>query len=142
MNQIEFVKKWAKVGDRVENNKIRYVAYKTKDRDGLYFQRFRDIGNASYHIDSIEWQSPKIYRLKITEPLMFVDGVSAYKERWQLVADYADMAKEEEPNILKQVEDLYEQFKKERPNTALSRQISALAILIEKRLKALEDKIK
>lgn len=140
MNQIDFIKKWAKKGDRVEDKGKKYIynGFLWNDQGSPLVNELNEINSEFVHLTN--WQSPKIYRLGTT--IWFDEGYSeGYKEEWQLIADYADEEKKEEENNGDNT--LYEIVAKAtsegRPASNI---VFKLASGVEKRLKALEDKIK
>ena len=159
MNQVEFIKKWAKHEDRVEDGAFKFFV--TMDADGdLWFHntKTRNISSGlnSYLQCSVPWESPRIYRLLDRMPSLMVGAsFDGYVENWQLIADYenekkeessvdnwqlvADYAKKEESFVEKYVNGLggmYGDSKEKADEFAL------LLRDFETRIKALEEKIK
>lgn len=128
MNQIEFIKKWAKEGDRIEDGEARHL-YKEQWGQVIGYENwFRG------YISEFTWQSPKIYRLVDTRLIL-----SGYCEEWELVADYADEVKKEQENNGENT--LYGIIAKELSSgKPLGNVIYTFASEVEKRLKALEER--
>lgn len=142
MNQVEFIKKWAKHEDRVEDGAFKFFV--TIDADGdLWFHntQTRNISSGlnSYLQCSVPWESPKIYRLLDTMPSLMVGAsFDGYVDNWQLIADYEN-EKKEEGSVEKYVNGLggmYGDSKEKADEFAL------LLRDFETRIKALEGKIK
>lgn len=140
MNQIEFIKKWAKVGDRIQDVKRRYLLATEPEEDGVVHYSFWQEGVrfGLERVEDINWQSPKIYRLKDSiDNLKAGASFDGYIEQWHLVADYADVEKEKE-----QKETLYEIVSAELSSRNNIRNVVCRwATETESRLKALEAKV-
>lgn len=135
MNQVEFIKKWAKHGDRIEDDKCKYQIILWHETT-IFVCNLRS--GMQEKIQMIRWQSPKIYMLKN----FYQSAVSScYTEEWELIADYADVVKKEQENNGENT--LYGIIAKELSSgKPLGNVIYTFASEAEKRLKALEDKIK
>lgn len=136
MNQIEFIKKWAKVGDRIQNGERRHLLATEPEEDGVVHYAFWQEGVrfGLERVEDINWQSPKIYRQKHTLQFEDADG---YNEVYTLVADYADVEKEKE-----QKETLYEIVsEKLSSRNNIRNVVCRWATETESRLKALEAKV-
>lgn len=136
MNQIEFIKKWAKHGDRIEDGDFKANIYVDRFSPTSFTYVFRDdnhmAGWDSWALGSPLapiLQSPKIYRLA-----KLVDGFTGYIETWELIADYADEAKKEQESLIEQYLNNVGFLESSQFRNAL--------ISIDQRLKALEDKLK
>lgn len=144
MNQIEFINKHGKAGDRIEDGNFKctlsisnepesILHYYHNDSEQLCGFAYESIYNQEPH----EWQSPKIYRLMKSDTYKGYDEKpKGYLEDWRIIADYADEAKEESS-----LRDLV----LETIHTSTSKTDNALLELakqVDSRLKALEGKIK
>lgn len=131
MNQIEFIKKWAKHGDRIEDGerKFFFCLQEGKPCHALELNHEALYGFDAYTMRILKWQSPKIYRS--LDPIEW-ESKKGYTEGWELIADYADEKKDEE-DIVKVC------HSKQLPTES---KLEILTHHFESRLKSLEDKIK
>lgn len=138
MNQIEFIKKWAKEGDRIEDNGVSHTYFLEPTEDGRVNNFFRIEKDRGLFVETIgngwSWQSPKIYRLYDSFCIEHsVISKNLLTERWELIANYADEKEEES---------LIDKYCSMGTKTIISEIFEKLLRDFDSRLKALEDKIK
>ena len=125
MNQIEFIKEFAKEDDRIVDEGSTFICN----------ENFGIINLSNWVIRSladIKLQSPKIYRMISRQSEGFLATCKVgYVEAWELVADYAYIENQDKHklDILRDLRDQINAF-------------NINFISLDKRLKAIEDKLK